>query len=90
MAGAERVELREGMWLQFWRPVRVARGEGMVVETGYWVRRVFPDERAGPLDSIEAALSEYLGGLTITHAEDGSPVVVEVPTAQPPANSSHT
>lgn len=90
LAGAERVELREGVWLQFWRPVRVARGEGTVVETGYWVRRVFPDERAGPLDSIEAALSEYLNGLTLTYAGDGSPVLVGVSTAAPSATPPHT
>jgi hypothetical protein len=40
---AEKVESREGMWLQFWRPVSVAR-EDRAFDTGYWVRRVSPKE----------------------------------------------
>ncbi|KAL2261061.1 hypothetical protein VTK26DRAFT_4749 [Humicola hyalothermophila] len=45
-AAAERVGSRPGAWLQFWRPVIVGWGDRSV-ETGYWVRRVSPDQRTG-------------------------------------------
>ena len=54
---AERVEMHEGRWLQFWRPVRVVLEGGMVVETGYWVRRVFEGTIDAEMDLQLEALS---------------------------------
>lgn len=41
---AAKVESRQGLWLQFWRPLEVNR-EKRLFETGYWVRRVSPEQR---------------------------------------------
>jgi hypothetical protein len=49
--GAERAEVNPGKWLQFWRPVGPARRRGRLdTGPGYWVRRVFPEERSFELD----------------------------------------
>lgn len=42
-ADAEKVESREGMWLQFWRPLSITCGD-KALNTGYWVRRVSAEE----------------------------------------------
>ncbi len=54
---AERVEVVEGRWVQFWRPVRVALEEGGVVETGYWVKRVTEGTTDAEMDLQLEALS---------------------------------
>ncbi|KAH6838488.1 hypothetical protein B0I37DRAFT_239679 [Chaetomium sp. MPI-CAGE-AT-0009] len=46
IAAAETVEVNQGMWLQFWRPVGAVRRRGPL-DTGYWVRRVCPWEMTG-------------------------------------------
>jgi hypothetical protein len=48
-ADAETVESQQAMWLQFWRPVSVsvAPGGKALDNTGYWVRRVSPEQRTG-------------------------------------------
>ncbi|KAK3905976.1 hypothetical protein C8A05DRAFT_30213 [Staphylotrichum tortipilum] len=57
---ARRVEAREGMWVQFWRPVSVAVGEE-TVETGYWVRRVAEETaQAEWMDSQLEALASSI------------------------------
>ncbi|KAK3295357.1 uncharacterized protein B0H64DRAFT_144795 [Chaetomium fimeti] len=45
-ARAEKVEVNQGMWLQFWRPVGPSRRRGRL-DAGYWVRRVTPKEMTG-------------------------------------------
>ena len=45
--GTERVEVNQGKWLQFWRPVGPSRSRGRLdTGLGYWVRRVSPEERS--------------------------------------------
>ncbi|KAH6635956.1 hypothetical protein F5144DRAFT_600734 [Chaetomium tenue] len=47
--GAERVEVNQGKWVQFWRPVGAVRRREPL-DMGYWVRRVSPEERGPGLD----------------------------------------
>ncbi|KAK4156062.1 hypothetical protein C8A00DRAFT_31112 [Chaetomidium leptoderma] len=54
-AAAEKVELREGMWVQFWRAVSVVRGD-QALDTGYWVRGVAPEESELVLGASALAL----------------------------------
>ncbi|KAK4122004.1 hypothetical protein N657DRAFT_647522 [Parathielavia appendiculata] len=43
---AAKTECREGVWLQMWRAVTVTRKEE-TLDTGYWIRRVSPEETNG-------------------------------------------
>ena len=56
-AAAESVEMSEGRREQFWRPVRVVTQGGGVVETGYWVRRVYEGTGNAEMDLQLEALS---------------------------------
>jgi len=51
MAAAGRVESKEGVWLQFWRPVEVIARDDKdgALDTGYWVRRVSPETDSDPM-----------------------------------------
>ena len=66
-ADAETVESQQGMWLQFWRPVSVSLAPGgkALDDTGYWVRRVSPEQRTGSELGIDynglSLLTEYGG-----------------------------